>query len=568
MAIRKYPKKRSRNSRPFGVPSLLAPIGRCRQAVHGLTATLRTSCAQPYGLFLPPLRDSAELTGPKPLRFDPPPTQLSRLNTPCYKRQNNREEQQCSMEPTCLTGNTVLYGIRLAHCAFLSLMQDKKMSEIGLNLLIESGLLTSSGSVVDTDKLDDKELSKRVSHYINGRIQVAEIEVQEIGVTDRLSALFSTGSTRTTRETMLSNLLVYDSLIIDDPLVTSRDSVHREDIRKTVDLYSWGFILIKSGFLKILPISYFNRPYSEVPLLCSDDQFKSDIPNEIHDFIHRNVRMKSIMRDDKGRMLILNEEASEKRRPSLFIEFNDDYWVGGPNSYLFQTIDSAKRDKEGNMICNMVWNPNENLDKEKFDHWAYQCINQSMRARLINIYNETVLADTIGYTYVTESIFEANILSMSGIKDKAQKCESARFLEANERFVEISTPSQIVELREKHAQAFESFSSSLLSISEELSNTDTDKFNEKSNQLYLNEIMPQIDTIRDCASSVSSSSLKGGFISLCGMGAAILSGSVIPLVPALMLGIASGLSEALPEVSKMQRLKKRPAFIWHKITTK
>ncbi len=43
VATRKYPKKRSRNSRPDGCPTLLAPVWLCRQAFRGLTAKLRAS---------------------------------------------------------------------------------------------------------------------------------------------------------------------------------------------------------------------------------------------------------------------------------------------------------------------------------------------------------------------------------------------------------------------------------------------------------------------------------------------------------------------------------------------
>jgi len=66
VTTRKYPKKRSRHSRPNGYPALLAPVGLCRQAVPGLTAKCRASCAPPCGLFLLPLRYSAGIHGHVP----------------------------------------------------------------------------------------------------------------------------------------------------------------------------------------------------------------------------------------------------------------------------------------------------------------------------------------------------------------------------------------------------------------------------------------------------------------------------------------------------------------------
>ena len=60
---KKVPKETFPKSPPFGCPALLAPGGLCRQAFHGLTAKLRASCAQPCGLFLPPLCYSAGIDG-------------------------------------------------------------------------------------------------------------------------------------------------------------------------------------------------------------------------------------------------------------------------------------------------------------------------------------------------------------------------------------------------------------------------------------------------------------------------------------------------------------------------
>jgi hypothetical protein len=44
-----------------------------------------------------------------------------------------------------------------------------------------------------------------------------------------------------------------------------------------------------------------------------------------------------------------------------------------------------------------------------------------MRDRLKNIYNETHLANQLGHTYITESEFEAKMLSMTGVKNTSEK---------------------------------------------------------------------------------------------------------------------------------------------------
>ena len=434
-----------------------------------------------------------------------------------------------------------------------------------LNLLIDSGFLSASGALIDLTKLPDIEISNRISQYINGRIQIAESELHEFEASDGLSALFSTSSSDVTKDKLLSSSLVYESMIIDDPLVSSFKSIDPRKLAKRVELFSWAFELIKAGFVKVLPISYFNRPSGEVPLLSSDDAFKSAIPDEIYNFIHENAIVSSVVRDDEGQMLILNEGAEVSRRTALNISFKDDYWVSGVSLYLFQTLENCKKNNKGELVCQQVWEPDGCLDKKKFEAWSYQSINQAMRSRLIHIYNESYLANITGHTYITESSFESKFMSMPGISENSTKSTSAQFLEANDSFIYIRSPDDVVELRTKYAGAFERFNYSLMSVSDELSGVDPMEFDLKSRQLFLTEIQPQIDEIRCGMSSIYSAATKGSLLSLCGLVAAISTGSSVPLIASL-IGVAGGLSEAFPDISKAQRKKKEPAYIWHRVT--
>lgn len=430
-----------------------------------------------------------------------------------------------------------------------------------LSLLIDSGLLTSSGSIVDLSRLPEKEISNRLSQYINGRIQTAKSEIDDFEIEDKLNALFSTGSSNISKNKLLSSSLVYSSMIIDDPLVSSATSISVDRLEEGLKLFSWAFDLVKSGFIKIVPISFFNRPTDSIPIIHSDDAFRSDIPHEIYDFIHENAIVKSVIRDKSGGMFVLRENADVTRRTALNISFRDDFWRSGVSLYLFQTLENCKENGDGEL----VWEIEGRLDKEKFDNWAYQCINRAMRSRLIDIYNESHLAEITGHTYVTESSFESKFMSMAGISDSATKSTSAQFLEANDSFIYISSPRNVIELRTKYAGAFERFNYSLLSISDELSGLESHEFEIKSKRLFVTEIQPQIDEIRSSVSSICSTGIKGGFISLCGLAAAVSTGSTVPLVTGL-IAVAAGLSEALPEVSKLQKKKKGPAYIWHRVT--
>lgn len=430
------------------------------------------------------------------------------------------------------------------------------MSNIALDLLVDAGLITSFGKVVDMSILPDSEISARISQYTNARIQMAFSEVETYHDNKWLNALFSTSSAEINQSKLLSSTLVYDSIIINDPLVSSSSSISYETLHKGLELFSWAFELIRAGYIKIVPISYFNKPSNDIPLLYSDDAFRTSIPEKIHDFIHENAILKSVLQDEKGRMLVLNESAEISKRTALNVSFKNDYWHSGVSLYLFQTLENGK----------ITWDKEGILDKEKFEQWAYQTINQAMRARLIGIYNESYLATVTGHTYITESPFESNFMAMSGDSNCSSGAISARFLKANDSFINIDSPRTILELRDKYHTAFERFNYSLQSITEELYGVESEMFEIKAENIFHKEIMPQIDEIRDNVNLISSSGVKGVLGNLVGLSAAIATGSSLPLIPALMSGLSAGLTEGFPAISQQQRLKKRPAYIWHRIT--
>ena len=371
-----------------------------------------------------------------------------------------------------------------------------------------------------------------------------------------MSALFSTSSADISQSKLLSSALVYDSIIIDDPLVSSSATISYEKLKKGLGLFSWAFEMVRAGYIKIIPISYFNRPSNDIPWFDSEDAFRSSIPEKIHDFIHENAILKSVVQDDKGQMLVLAEGAEVSRRKALNVSFKNDYWTSGVSLYLFKTLENGK----------ITWDKDGFLDKERFDYWAYQTINQAMRCRLIDIYNESHLASVTGHTYVTESPFESQFMAMSGDFSCSTGSISAKFLKANDSFIYIDSPRTILELRDKHASAFERFNYSLQSVTEELYGIEPGRFEEKAKNLFHKEILPQVDEIRDNVNSISSSGIKGVLGSFVGLSLAIVTGSSLPLIPALMNSVLAGLTEAFPAVSQQQRLKNRPAYIWHRVT--
>jgi len=438
------------------------------------------------------------------------------------------------------------------------------MSNQALDLLIECELLKSNGNVIDLDKVSSKELSRRFSHFVVARQGSIYAEVEKHSMDGKLNAQFSTWSSRFSKENTLSSLLIYNRVILDDPLVSSRSGISIDDLQAGLQFYSWLHPLIRAGFVTVYPIGYYEKPTDDIPMFYSEDSFRSSIAPAIHDYAHSNAVLKSVIMDDEGRTLVLSEDASVKRRTALNVDFTNDRLYSGVGLFKYTTIEDAKIDGD-NVTYKQHWDKDGVLSERDFKHWAYQATNQAILARLKAICNQVSLAQELGYTYITESEFESTLLSLSNTKGAKQISPCVKFLGLNDSFLNIESPHTIIELREKHPTAFERFNNSIISVSEELHGIDEEKFGAKSRALFQKEIMPQVDEVRSAIGQIGSGLVKGTVTSFCGVGLAICTGSVVPLVSSLVISAMQGVSESLPALREFQLTKKRPSYIWHRL---
>lgn len=288
------------------------------------------------------------------------------------------------------------------------------MSNLALDTLIEVGLLNAQGAVCDISSLPDHEVSKRISAYIQSRVFQFPLELNGFSVSGRLSGLYSSTSVALTNSKVLASALIYESQIIDDPLMV-RGDIRYKDLMKGLNLFSYFFKLIRADIVRIYPLLDLVQPNgNEIPILASDDAFKSSIPERIHDYIHDNAVQNSVISNESGGMYVLSELAHINRRMALNVSFKNDYWQNGVSLYLFQTSVAESDDDNSEFFkLNMVWDHKGTLSKEKFDFWSYQTINQAMRARLIGIFTQSSISQKLGHTYITESPFEARLLNMT-----------------------------------------------------------------------------------------------------------------------------------------------------------
>ncbi|HIF9263651.1 TPA: hypothetical protein ACX6Q5_002957 [Photobacterium damselae] len=126
------------------------------------------------------------------------------------------------------------------------------MSVHALDLLIKFQLLRSSGKAESLTKIPSEELSLRLTRYINARKNFINDEISRIVSDSTLNAQYSTWSSSISRKKILSSLLVYDKVILDDPLVITDDGMTYLSLVEKLEFISWLFPLVRAGFVSYL----------------------------------------------------------------------------------------------------------------------------------------------------------------------------------------------------------------------------------------------------------------------------------------------------------------------------
>ena len=184
------------------------------------------------------------------------------------------------------------------------------MSISALEALEATGLLDKNGKAASLAKIDPRELQKKLDYYRDTRIRFADRDVKE-GLTEQrdMAVLVSSVSAANAVIPLLPSCFVYNRIYTNDPLIRlARNSndiakAHSEslgfDPERLADprtvanklLYFERLApLIRLGCVTVLPLEDLHSPPSEgMPVFYSEDWFRSEVPEHIHDFVHNNA---------------------------------------------------------------------------------------------------------------------------------------------------------------------------------------------------------------------------------------------------------------------------------------
>lgn len=464
------------------------------------------------------------------------------------------------------------------------------MSKSAIEALKDTGLLDKNGKAASLESIEPLELQKRIDYYRDKRTRITEKDATgSIPKKRDLSALVSSVSASNEVCQLLPSCFVYNRLYTNDPLVNLARNpsgiakAHREYLGFEPDviadparvanklLYFEKLApLIELGCITVLPLEELHAPPTEgMPVFYSEDWFRSDVPAHIHDFVHQNAIVREMQPGLDGKGLIVLDNPPKTPARGVCIDFRNDYSVTGPSFYLLYETEILEKVDEEHYKFSQRLDWDSPPEKPLFDAWVYQSINRTIIARIDSVARELSVAHKLRSNYLTESKFEATVCGMKSGSEPvkgSQAMNAVNFLNANASFLRLDDPLILARLRTDHANRFERWQLSLLSICDELNGVNDD-FEIRAKQLFEKEVQPQLEELKTALLKLGGGIGGATLLSAGTIGMALLSNTALPFAAVLALGAAAAGGRSIPSIAEYISKRKGPAFIWSKLAS-
>lgn len=464
------------------------------------------------------------------------------------------------------------------------------MTVSALEALRVTELLDKNDSVVDLSRFEPIDLQKKLDYYRDTRIRSVKKDAQEsLSDNEDLAAVVSSGSARNIAEALLPSCCFYNRLYANDPLIkharTKDDTteaynqafgmggtsgVDVDSVARSLAYFQDLAPLIRIGALTVLPIeelvSPSRQPDEGLPIFYSEDWFRSEVPEHIHDFVHHQAIIGEVSPVPDGGGLILYEHAPKSPCRGISVQFQNDGPKSCPPFYLLSEMRMVDKvgDTHIKIEQHLDWgNP---PSQTSFDAWVYQSINRTIINRLRNVAREIEISAGLNATYLTESQFESELcgLSFDVPTNPDGRTTGVNFLTANAPYLQINDPATLAKLRADNPRLFERWQHSLLAAIQELNGYDGD-FNERSKQIFETEIQPQIDDLNKALIKLSGGIGGATLLTAGTIGMALISNATLPFAAVLGLGALAAAGRAMPSVAEYLTARKGPAFVWNRL---
>jgi len=271
--------------------------------------------------------------------------------------------------------------------------------------------------------ISEVELLKELENYRT--LQLSDALANEKAVRANVSNLkLFNGSTHPIFSLLKQSALYLDEVLIADPVfphthewsqtaktmndfvgVPSRAAINREKLAESAYYLKQLVPMIQAAFVWVLPITALFEPPDVIPYRASPNGFSDVLPESLLNFYRDRSIVDSIRKTSEGMII----DGTKDIGRGIFVRFKDHFHEDA-RGYLLMDEFVNSVDRERRTMETVMSLPDSPPDKERYDAWVSQSINQTAEHSYKRLLLENKLAADFNASYICNTAFEFELL--------------------------------------------------------------------------------------------------------------------------------------------------------------
>jgi len=209
--------------------------------------------------------------------------------------------------------------------------------------------------------------------------------------------------------------------------------------------------MVAADYVKLMPTSYSFEPPKEIPLTYSETGFQERVPEALRQFFHERAIVESVKDEDGAKIIYPKLEIGR----GIYIRFEDHDRSEG-YGYILAPIESVGGE-DANVEL-LLGSTTAAPDREEFEAWVFQSINQSAGRIYSRVLAENIFAKRLNASYLTDSPLVFELLEQAvPLKEDISINTTNALLNMELPFIENIDVETLMRVRTDEGEAFENF---------------------------------------------------------------------------------------------------------------
>ena len=271
-------------------------------------------------------------------------------------------------------------------------------------------------------------------------------------------------------------ILYMDQIIIPDPVfeqtevktsfsktmsefmgMSKDDGFNRESLVKSINYIREIGALIDNDFIVMLPMSFMHESPKDIPVRYSPNAFSDEIPADILNYYRSIAHVYNLEKCDSG--LRLDRKKALSLGTAILIDFEGQ---GRNSSSIYQYMEQeiVDLDKKTGRYKARMFVP-DSIDRQTFEVWVNQSINQSANHHFEDRYKELVFSKQCGCMYLTQSALTSKVISMCLEKPSVESQLASLAMNIDLPITDPIPLHELISIRNNYGEAFHNFRTEL-----------------------------------------------------------------------------------------------------------